>query len=95
MVSLIFWTLTLIVSIKYLGLVMRADNNGEGGILALLSLALPAPARNEGKGRGTGFLLALGIFGAALLYEDGVITPAITVLSAVEGLEIVVTGIKD
>src|SRR5437667_1235152 len=81
--SLIIWSLVVIISIKYLALVMRADNRGEGGILALMSLV---GARGDRKQR---FLLvSLGLFGAALLYGDGMITPAISVLSAVEGLEV-------
>ena len=83
--SLIFWSLTLIISIKYLLFVMRADNDGEGGILALLALVSRQPAQ-ERRGRPT--LIALGLFGAALLYGDGMITPAISVLGAVEGLTV-------
>jgi KUP system potassium uptake protein len=84
--SLIVWSLILVVSVKYLVFVMRADNRGEGGILALL--ALVAPPRG-GSPRGTRRVLVLmGVFGAALLYGDGMITPAITVLSAVEGLNV-------
>ncbi|MBI3182949.1 MAG: potassium transporter Kup [Myxococcales bacterium] len=83
--SLIFWSLLLVVSLKYLAFVMRADNRGEGGILALMALVLrKAPAR-----RRQGLLLAAGLFGAALLYGDGVITPAISVLGAVEGVAVV------
>jgi KUP system potassium uptake protein len=82
--SLIFWSLTLVVSIKYLLFVMRADNHGEGGVLALLALISPVDDRKCSRGRLA--LLMLGLFGAALLYGDGVITPAISVLSAVEGL---------
>jgi KUP system potassium uptake protein len=82
--SLIFWALTLIVSLKYVAYVLRADNKGEGGILALMALA-SGPLRGK---RIYPVLIALGVFGAALLYGDGVITPAISVLSAVEGLEI-------
>jgi KUP system potassium uptake protein len=78
--SLVFWSLTIVISIKYLAFVMRADNRGEGGILALMSLVRPRKSKRRGV------LLALGLFGAALLYGDGMITPAITVLSAVEGL---------
>jgi KUP system potassium uptake protein len=85
--SLIFWSLVMIVSLKYLTLVMRADNRGEGGILALMALAFPEPKRKHGCRR-TAILVGLGVFGASLLYGDGMITPAITVLSAVEGLEV-------
>ena len=81
--SLIFWALTLIISIKYLVFVMRADNDGEGGILALMALVAERPQAVR-KSRAT--LIALGLFGAALLYGDGMITPAISVLGAVEGL---------
>lgn len=84
--SLVFWSLTIIVSIKYLLYVMRADNRGEGGVLALLALAAPHQANViGGKQR---ILVWLGVFGAALLFGDGIITPAISVLSAVEGLQI-------
>ena len=85
--SLIVWSLTLIVSVKYLGFVMRADNKGEGGILALLSLAFPERKSPDAR-RVTAVFVGLGIFGAALLYGDGMITPAISVLGAVEGLNI-------
>ncbi len=83
--SLILWALIGVVSVKYLLFVMRADNQGEGGILALLALILP---RSEAARARTGLLAGLGLFGAALLYGDGAITPAISVLSAVEGLGI-------
>ena len=83
--SLIFWALTLIISVKYVGYVLRADNQGEGGILALM--ALVTTGRELGK-RGTRLAILLGLFGAALLFGDGVITPAISVLSAVEGLSV-------
>jgi KUP system potassium uptake protein len=83
-VSLIFWGLSLIVSFKYVTLVLRADNRGEGGIMALLALALGA----VGRGRLHVALLLIGVFGASLFYGDSVITPAISVLSAVEGLEV-------
>ncbi|HYG33333.1 MAG TPA: KUP/HAK/KT family potassium transporter, partial [Clostridia bacterium] len=83
--SLIFWSLVIIVSIKYLGFVVRANNKGEGGILALL--ALVQHDRNR-SARRAGILMALGLFGAGLLYGDGAITPALTVLSAVEGLKV-------
>ncbi len=81
--SMVFWTLTLIVSIKYVLIVMRADNDGEGGIMALASLAV-SKVRHRHK-----LIMGLGILGAALFYGDGMITPAVSVLSAVEGLELV------
>jgi KUP system potassium uptake protein len=84
-VSAIFWTLMVIVSLKYVMLVLRASNRGEGGIMALLALAT-ASVRDKPKLRST--LLALGVFGASLFYGDAVLTPAISVLSAVEGLEV-------
>jgi KUP system potassium uptake protein len=83
--SLTFWSLIVVVSVKYLIFVMRADNQGEGGILALT--ALVQPARGD-QHSGRGHLILLGLFGAALLYGDGMITPAISVLSAVEGLRV-------
>jgi KUP system potassium uptake protein len=89
--SLIVWSLTLVVTVKYLVFVMRADNDGEGGILALLALT---PERMRGRGRSIGFVALLVIAGAALLYGDGMITPAISVLSAVEGLGAEATGLK-
>ena len=87
--SLIIWTLTLLVTVKYLTFVMRADNQGEGGILALLSLAFPESVRQAEKSKLTVAMIAVGLIGAALLYGDGVITPAISVLSATEGLSVV------
>jgi KUP system potassium uptake protein len=81
--SLVFWVLILVISVKYMAVVLRADNRGEGGILALTALAAPKNVRMRSF-----WLLGLGIFGAALLYGDGVITPAISVLSAVEGLDV-------
>lgn len=84
--SLVFWSLVVIVTVKYLIFVMRADNRGEGGILALMSL-VPPQLRDARGGRW--LLLALGLFGAALLYGDGMIIPSISVLSAVEGLQLV------
>ncbi len=90
--SLIIWSLTLLVSIKYIAIVTRADNQGEGGILALLSLAFPKNAKGAGLSA-TG-MIAVGIAGAALLYGDGVITPAISVISAVEGLLIATDKVK-
>jgi KUP system potassium uptake protein len=85
--SLVVWALIIIVSIKYLLYVLRADNKGEGGILALTSLV--APQQSAALVAGLKWLVLLGLFGTALLYGDGVITPAISVLSAVEGLEVV------
>ncbi len=84
--SLICWSLIIVISVKYLVFIMRADNDGEGGILALT--ALVSPLVNIKRGGGRWVLLGLGLFGTALLYGDGVITPAISVLSAVEGLEV-------
>ncbi|APR81525.1 Kup system potassium uptake protein [Minicystis rosea] len=82
--SLVFWSLTMVVTVKYLTFIMRADNQGEGGILALLALV---PDRHRhGNGGRLGWLAAVVLFGAALLYGDGIITPAISVLSAIEGL---------
>ena len=85
--SLIFWAQIIVVSLKYVVFIMRADNKGEGGIMALLALALRS-ARGEARTRW--ILAILGIFGAALFYGDGVITPAISVLSAVEGMKVAV-----
>src|SRR5688572_11693702 len=82
--SLIFWTLIVVVSIKYLIFILRADNRGEGGILALTAMVVPVRAA-AGRYR---LLLILGLFGAALLYGDGMIVPSISVLSAIEGLEV-------
>ena len=82
-VSLVFWSLMVIVTLKYVAFIMRADNHGEGGIMALISLVQGAPFRTP---RARAGLIALGIFGAALFYGDGMITPATSVLSAVEGL---------
>jgi KUP system potassium uptake protein len=85
--SLMFWSLILVVTVKYLIFVMRADNHGEGGILALTALAEGSKAHRRKLARRA--LILVGLFGTALLYGDGVITPAISVLSAVEGLEVV------
>jgi KUP system potassium uptake protein len=89
--SLIFWSLLLIISVEYLIFVMRADNRGEGGIIALMSLVRPKGTPSKRRV----VLLTLGLFGAALIYGDGMITPAISVLSAVEGLEIVTPVFSD
>jgi KUP system potassium uptake protein len=91
--SLIVWTLTLVVSLKYVTVIMRADNHGEGGIFALLAL-LPERPRRCSKGGSVGTVALLVIAGAALLYGDGMITPAISVLSAVEGLEVAAPWLK-
>ena len=89
--SLFFWTLTIVVSIKYVALIMRADNNGEGGLMALLALASQSVKDKPGL---RSVLLMVGVFGVALFFGDGIITPAISVLSAVEGLEIVTPAAK-
>src|SRR3974390_946691 len=81
--SLIAWALTLVVTVKYVLVLMRADNRGEGGILALMVLALRAATGRRGR-----WIMWAGLFGASLFYGDGVITPAISVLSAVEGLKV-------
>jgi KUP system potassium uptake protein len=88
--SLIFWALVLVISVKYLSFILRADNQGEGGIMALTALILPHKTREQGNRK---LLVILGLFGAALLYGDGMITPAISVLSAIEGLKIVTPAI--
>jgi KUP system potassium uptake protein len=89
--SLVFWSLNFVVSLKYLTFIMRADNRGEGGIMALLALLHP---RRAGVATRRG-LVMLGLFGSALLYGDGVITPAISVLGAVEGLRVAAPGLPD
>nr|WP_247655511.1 potassium transporter Kup [Hydrogenophaga aromaticivorans] len=89
--SIVFWTLTVIVSLKYVVLVLRADNAGEGGLIAMLALASQAV---KDKPELRKWLLVIGIFGTSLFYGDGVITPAISVLSAVEGLEVVSPAFK-
>jgi KUP system potassium uptake protein len=89
--SLIFWSLNFVVTFKYLSMVMRADNRGEGGILALLALVRPS-----GPLTGTGrLLIATGLFGSALLYGDGIITPAISVLGAIDGLSVATPALED
>jgi KUP system potassium uptake protein len=89
--SLVFWAMTITVSLKYVMFITRADNKGEGGIMALTSLALRTPGLTQGQ---LWLLSALGIFGAALFYGDAVITPAMSVLSAVEGLEVATPAFK-
>jgi KUP system potassium uptake protein len=84
--SLIFWSLALVISIKYLAVVLWADNRGEGGILALMALIQRGRVTRGARSRW--LVPMLGLFGAALLYGDGAVTPAISVLSAVEGLQV-------
>jgi len=91
--SLILWALIVVVALKYVLFVMRADNKGEGGIFALLALAERGKPRRPGPGR-LGFLMGLGLCGAALFYGDGMITPAVSVLSAVEGLEVAAPSLE-
>src|ERR1700684_1386521 len=92
-VSLTFWALMMLITVKYVTFVLRADNDGEGGILALLSLV----ERDEGGAQRVKlpFVVLLGVIGAALLYGDGVITPAISVLSAIEGLKFFSPSVAD
>ncbi len=89
--STMFWTLTIIVTLKYVTLILRADNNGEGGLIAMLALASTAVKDRPAIRRK---LLAIGIFGTAIFFGDGVITPAISVLSAVEGLNVAAPGLE-
>jgi KUP system potassium uptake protein len=91
--SLIVWSLVLIVTVKYVTFILRADNKGEGGVLALLALVLQRMHRTS-DARWRRILVVLGIFGGAFLYGDGIITPAISVLSAVEGLEVATPGLQ-
>lgn len=91
-ISLVFWAITLIVSLKYVVFILRADNDGEGGIMALTALLRAHPLKTK-AGKAT--LVALGVFGAALFYGDGIITPAISVLSAVEGVKVAVPGLSE
>ncbi len=88
--SLIFWSLILVISIKYVLFVMRANNRGEGGIMALMALAL----RHRNQQQQRNVIIALGLFGTALFYGDGIITPAISVLSAVEGLQVAAPSLQ-
>jgi KUP system potassium uptake protein len=86
--SLVFWAVVLVVALKYVLFVMRADNQGEGGTMALISLALPA------AGRLRSVLLTIGLGGASLFFGDAMITPAISVLSAIEGVQIATPALK-
>jgi KUP system potassium uptake protein len=90
--SLIFWSLTLVVTIKYAIFIMRADNKGEGGIMALMALALQGSKENPERMR---FIVTVGLLGTVLFYGDSIITPAISVLSAVEGLQIIAPSLAD
>jgi KUP system potassium uptake protein len=90
--SLIFWSLTLVVTIKYAIFIMRADNKGEGGIMALMTLALHGSRDNPGRMK---LILTLGLLGATLFYGDSIITPAISVLSAVEGLKVIAPTLEN
>ena len=94
--SLVFWALNFVVSFKYIAVILRADNRGEGGILALLALTRPGGPGQSGEQRIRlrGLIPALGLFGAALLYGDGIITPAISVLGAVEGLSVATPALE-
>jgi KUP system potassium uptake protein len=92
LLSLVIWTLIVTISVKYCLLVMRADNHGEGGILALMSLV--TRRGSDHSRRGAAVLIAMGLFGAALIYGDGIITPAISVLSALEGVNVVTDALK-
>jgi KUP system potassium uptake protein len=88
LLSLVVWSLVLIVAVKYVGFILRADNRGEGGVYALLALIIEHQRKSRGKAMRTGAIL-LGLFGGAFLYGDGIITPAISVLGAMEGLEVI------
>src|SRR5260221_3958226 len=90
-VSLVFWALTIVISIKYVAYILRADNAGEGGILALTALATSGSELRPGAHR---IALTIGLFGASLLFGDGIITPAISVLSAVEGLGVATPALE-
>ena len=90
-ISLVFWAITIIVSLKYLAFIMRADNDGEGGIMALIALVQESRLRGNAAKL---VLIALGIFGASLFYGDGMITPAISVLSAVEGIQVAAPSLE-
>jgi KUP system potassium uptake protein len=89
--SAFFWALIIVVSVKYVSIIMRADNRGEGGIMALIALALQDAKDNPRRMK---IITVIGILGAAMFYGDGMVTPAISVLSAVEGIEIVTPALK-
>ncbi|HSO97308.1 MAG TPA: potassium transporter Kup [Solirubrobacteraceae bacterium] len=90
MISLVVWTIVLVVSVKYVAFVMRADNQGEGGIMALVALVRELPVKDR---RVKAVLVAIGILGVALFFGDGTVTPAISVISSVEGLKVAVPGV--
>ena len=92
LLSLVIWALIITISVKYCGFVMRADNNGEGGILALMSLV--TKRLGAARARTAAALLVMGLFGAALIYGDGIVTPSISVLSALEGMEVITASLK-
>ena len=91
MISLVVWTIVLVVSVKYVAFVMRADNQGEGGIMALVALVRGLPVKDR---RAKAILVAIGILGVALFFGDGTVTPAISVISSVEGLKVAVPGVS-
>ncbi|HNC16250.1 MAG TPA: KUP/HAK/KT family potassium transporter, partial [Solirubrobacterales bacterium] len=91
-ISLVFWSITMIVSVKFVTFIMRADNDGEGGIMALIALVQGASLKNRFVKAG---LIGAGLFGVALFYGDGMITPAISVMSAVEGVEVAAPSLSD
>ncbi|MDQ3995680.1 MAG: KUP/HAK/KT family potassium transporter, partial [Gemmatimonadota bacterium] len=91
--SLIVWALILVVTVKYVAFILRADNKGQGGVLALLALVLQRQHRTADRRR-RAVLITLALFGGAFLYGDGIITPAISVLGAVEGLEVATPGLR-
>ena len=93
--SLIFWTLIIVTTIKYVGVAMRVDNHGEGGIMALMALLGGRKGLSSGRTKKRALIVTVGLVGAALIYGDGVITPAISVLSALEGLSIITTKLED
>jgi len=94
LLSLFFWALTLVVVVKYIGFVLRADNRGEGGVLSLMALAVPQSAKPASLMSKAGIAIGLGLFGSALLFAEGLITPAISVLGAVEGLGVSTPAFK-
>ncbi|MCW3007562.1 MAG: potassium transporter Kup, partial [Solirubrobacterales bacterium] len=91
-ISLVFWSITAIVSVKFVTFIMRADNDGEGGIMALIALVQGAVLKSRAAKKA---LIALGLFGVSLFYGDGMITPAISVMSEVEGLEVAAPSLKN